>query len=81
MADDLTFAAAMSGSRIELSDGSIWRVAPQMFDRLRGWAPGSPVAIQPQPQNLLWPQRLANLADGSWVSIIPSANLSDRPFG
>lgn len=74
MADEaLTFSAALSGSRVELSDGSIWRVAPDMFGQLRSWAAGDSVAIQEQQGNLFWPQRLANLDNASWVSVTPSA--------
>lgn len=79
----LTFGAALGGSRVELSDGSIWRVAPDMFAKLRSWAPGSAVEILEQQGNLFWPQRLANLDNDSWVSVTPSASRTDRlgPFG
>jgi hypothetical protein len=79
----LTFSAALSGSRVELSDGTIWRVAPDMFAQLRSWAAGDPVAIQEQQANLFWPQRLANLGNGSWVSVTSSAGRAGGlgPFG
>lgn len=81
--ETLTFSAALSGSRVELSDGSIWRVAPDMFGRLRSWTVGSAVAVQEQQGNLFWPLRLANLDDDSWVSVTPSASRADGlgPFG
>jgi hypothetical protein len=71
---DLRFTAAMSGSRIELSDGSIWRVAPMMFEHIRNWPPGTLVAIEEQPDNPIWPQRLINLQTDAWVSVVPSSN-------
>ena len=71
---DLRFTAAISGSRVELSDGSIWRVAPKMFERIGNWPPGTLVAIEEQPDNPLWPQRLISLQTNAWVSVVPSSN-------
>ncbi|HEX8623780.1 MAG TPA: hypothetical protein VF782_01745 [Allosphingosinicella sp.] len=77
MADvDLRFTAAISGSRIELSDGSIWRVAPMMFGRIRDWPPGTLVAIEEQPDNPIWPQRLISLESDAWASVVPSSSRS-----
>lgn len=76
MPDQPTHMVSMtSGGIVKLSDGSLWRVAPDHLPRTLDWATGTPLNVEPQPEHERYTHRLVDPATGISVSAIASQDL------
>lgn len=67
-----------SGGLAKLSDGSVWRIAPDHLPRTRAWVAGTYLRVEPQPEHPRYRHRLTDAA-GIAVSAVAGQDL-ERPW-